>query len=253
MQLDNTNHILRLFPSPNESRPLHGLYLSEPLRPAGTPTQPFVYATFIASLDGRISLPDSKINIRKPPPSITNPRDWRLFQELAASADVVVTSGRYIRDLSAGEAQDSLPVSDKPEFADLLQWRQEHNLSPQPAVVIVTKSIDLKIPDELLQSERSIYVATGTANNKSHIKRLHSQGVRLIEAGKTFVEGDKLIAALAEEGFGNIFMTAGGVLLNTLIKGNVFHRLYLNQACRLLGGVRFDTLLKGAPLEPPAD
>ena len=251
---DSQEQILRLFPGPVAPMPLRGLYLDEPLRPAGTPARPFVYASFIASLDGRISLPDPETKVRKPPRAITNPRDWRLVQELAASADVLVTSGRYIRDLAAGVAQDSLPVSGKPEVADLLEWRRARGLAPQPAVTIVTDTLDLPIPKALLHAGRPIYVATGAAADASQVKTLTAQGVRVLKlGGGTRVEGRALIAALTQEGFGNIDMTAGAELLNTLLVDNAFDRLYLTQACRILGGLSFDTLLKGQQLDPPAD
>jgi riboflavin biosynthesis pyrimidine reductase len=246
--------ILRLFPGSAATTSLHGLYLDEPLRPAGTPTRPFVYASFIASLDGRISLPDPETKVRRPPRAITNPRDWRLVQELAASADVLVTSGRYIRDLAAGVAQAGLPVSEKSEFADLHEWRRARGLTPQPAVAIVTDSLDLPIPEALLDSGRPIYVATGTATDTSPIKTLTARGVRVLRCGGgTRIEGRALVAVLAREGFGNIDMTAGAELLNTLLADRAFDRLYLTQACRILGGLSFDTLLKGRPLDPPAD
>lgn len=250
----NNDHVLRLFPAPSQPVPLHGLYLDEALRPPGTAAQPFVYASFIASLDGRISLPDPETQTRKVPNATANPRDWRLFQELAASADVVVTTGRYIRDLAAGVAQDSLPISDKAAFADLIEWRRRRGLTPQPAVAIVTAGLNLPIPESLLQSGRPIYIATGAAADATHIDDLTARGVRVLKAGAgTRVEGAALLAALAAEGFGNIEMVAGSELLNTLLVDNVFDRLYLTQACRLLGGIAFDTLVKGNPLEPPAD
>lgn len=246
--------VLRLFPAPGGPALLRGLYLEESLRPSGTPARPFVYASFIASLDGRISLPDPKTQTRKVPRAIANPRDWRLFQELAASADVVVTTGRYIRDLAAGVAQDNLPVSNKPEFADLLEWRRARGLSPQPAVAIVTSSLDLPIPDALLHSGRPIYIATGAAADTSRVKTLTARGVRVLKAGTgNRVEGRALIAVLAQEGFGNIDMTAGAVLLDTLLVDGVLDRLYLTQACRILGGQSFETLLTGEQLDSPAD
>lgn len=246
--------VLRLFPGPAEPAPLRGLYLDDSLRPAGTPDRPFVYASFIESLDGRISLPDPETKIRKVPNAIANPRDWRLVQELAAPADVLVTSGRYIRDLAAGVAQDNLPVSDKVEFADLLAWRRAHGLAPQPAVAIVTSSLDLPIPEALLKSGRAIYVATGAGADISRVNSFATQGVRVLQAGSgTRVEGRALIAALAQEGFGNIDMTAGSVLLSTLLADGAFNRLYLTEACRILGGRSFETLLTGEELNPPAD
>lgn len=62
-----------------------------------------------------------------------------------------------------------------------------------------------------------------------------------------------LVAALAQEGFGNIDMIGGGMLLDMLLVDSVFDRLYLTQACRILGGQPFDTLTTGALLDPPAD
>lgn len=246
--------LLRLFPEPAVQKPLPGLYLEEPLRPAGTRARPFVYASFVASLDGRISQPDPSTRTRKPPPSITNPRDWRLFQELAASADVLVTSGRYIRDLAAGGAQAGLPVSREPGFADLLDWRKDRGLVPQPAVAIVSGSLDLPIPQELLDSGRVVYVATGHSADPSQVAALTRRGVRVLKAGRgTRVEGRALVKALAHEGFGNIDMVAGSGILNTLLADHAFDRLYLTQASRILGGVLFDTLIKGGPLDPPAD
>ena len=248
------DQILRLFPGPSVRTPLRGLYLDEHLRPMGTPARPFVYAGFIASLDGRISLPDPETQIRKVPRAIANPRDWRLFQELAASADVLVTSGRYMRDLAAGIAQDILPVSDKPEYADLLKWRRAHGLVPQPAVAIVTSSLDLPIPEILLRSRRPIYVVTGAAADTSRLESLAAQGVHVLKAGSgARVEGRALAAALAQEGFGNIDMIAGAVLLETFLVDGVFDRLYLTQACRILGGTSYETLNEGPQLDPPAD
>lgn len=245
--------LLHLFPGPVEPVDLCGLYLDGWLRPAGAPTHPFVYASFVASLDGRIALPDPETKTHKAPHAITNPRDWRLFQELAASADVLVTSGRYIRDLAAGVAQADLPVSDQPEFTDLLEWRQTQGLAPQPAVTIVSGSLDLPMPEALLGSERLIYVATGAAADPAQVRILAARGVRILKCGRdSRVEGRALIAALAREGFGNIDMIGGAGLLNTLLADHIFDRLYLTQVFRILGGLSFDTLLKGHPLDPPA-
>lgn len=250
----SSGSVLRLYPGPAGAVPLHGLYLDEALRPAGTPAQPFVYASFIASLDGRIALTDPETNTTKVPRAIANPRDWRLFQELAASADVLVTSGRYVRDLAAGVAQDNLPVSTQPEFAELLEWRRARGLSPQPAVTIVTGHLDLPIPESLLQSGRPIYIATGATADASGVDAWARRGVRVLKAGAgPRVDGRALVAALAREGLGTIDMVGGSMLMHMLLADEVFDRLYLTQACRLLGGRPFDTILDGSLLDPPAD
>ena len=246
--------VMRLYPGPVAEVPLTGLYLDDRLRPRGTQDRPCVYASFVASVDGRISVPDPGTGIHIPPPAITNPRDWRLFQELAASADVLVTSGRYMRDLGAGIAQANLPVSDKSEFTDLHEWRRNHGLSAQPAVAIVTYRLDLPIPQTLIHSGRPIYVVTGRATDRSQVHRLEAKGVRILECGRgdaNNVDGGALVEALVREGFGNIDMTAGGRLLHTLLAASAFDRLYLTQAHRMLGGESFDTMVTGAQLDPP--
>ena len=63
-------------------------------------------------LDGRISLPSARTGKFSVPAAIRNARDWRLFQELAACADALVTSGRYVRDLPHGVSARSFPVSE---------------------------------------------------------------------------------------------------------------------------------------------
>ena len=82
------------------------------------------------------------------PKKIANKRDWRLFQELAAQADIIISSGRYLRDWAEGRVQEILRVDD-PEYADLKEWRLAHNLSPQPDIAIVSNSLRFPIPDVL--------------------------------------------------------------------------------------------------------
>jgi riboflavin biosynthesis pyrimidine reductase len=245
--------LLRIFPSPGEQVPLDGLYLSEPFAPPAERARSFVYANYISSLDGRISLPDPRTLKRGVPRAIANARDWRLFQELAACADAVLVSGRYVRDRGDGVSARSFPVSDKPEYADLLRCRLARGLAPQPAIVIVSASLDLPPLRPLAESGRAVYVATGEAADPQKIAVVQSQGVRTLGVGSgTRVEGRKLIHALARESLWNVAMLGGGEIMNALIVDNSLDRLYLTLACRLLGGAAFDTLLTGPVLEQAA-
>jgi len=245
--------LLRIFPTPVEHVPLHGLYLNERFAPPATRFASFVYANFIASLDGRISLPDPQTSKRTAPRAITNRRDWRLFQELAACADALLTSGRYVRDVPGGVSAQSFPVSSKPEYSDLVRARVSRGLPPQPSVVIVTASLDLPPLSALVEAGRSVYVATGSAADPHKVADVESQGARVLSVGKgARVEGAKLIGALAREGHRNIALIGGGEILETLIVDNALDRLYLTVACRLLGGLTFDTLMTGPALEHAA-
>jgi riboflavin biosynthesis pyrimidine reductase len=253
MDIDPSDTVLRIFPGPSEPVPLRGIYLTDPFCPAGRPSRPFVYTNFIASLDGRISLPHPRTAKHTVPAAIANPRDWRLFQELAACADALVVSGRYVRDLPGDVTGRSFPVSTKPEHGDLVEWRRAQGLAPQPAIVIVTASLELPPLNALAVSGRDVHVATGSAADQRSIERVESEGARVLRVGEgKYVEGGKLVEALTREGYWNIAMISGGAVLDTLLLDDVLDRLYLTLACSVLGGRSFDTLLTGAVLEHAA-
>jgi riboflavin biosynthesis pyrimidine reductase len=254
MQGVEAKNLMRLFPLPGAEVPLQGLYLQEPFAPPAARSASFVYANFIASLDGRISLPnDPRTLKRSAPRAIANRRDWRLFQELAACADALLTSGRHVRNLSAGVSTRSFPLSSEREYDDLVRWRGARGLAPQPAVVIVTESLELPPLSALVESRRSVYVATGAAADARKTAAVESQGVRVLAAGEgTRVQGRRLVEALAREALRNVALIAGGEILNTLVADDVLDRLYLTVACRMLGGLSFDTLLTGPELPQPA-
>lgn len=247
-----TKNLMRIFPPPAADVALRGLYLSEPFAPPAARTASFVYANFIASLDGRISLPDPRASRRSVPAAIANGRDWRLFQELAACADALLTSGRHVRAQSHLSTR-SFPISAEHEYEDLVRRRGALGLKPQPAIVIVTASVDLPPLTPLLESGRSVYVATGAAADPLKVAAVESQGVRILVAGDgTRVEGRKLVDALAREACRNVALIAGGEVLDALIVDGVLDRLYLTLACRLVGGLAFDTLLTGPALAQAA-
>ncbi len=159
-------------------------------------------------------------------------------------------SARYVRDLPRGVTTASFPVSVRPEHDDLRQWRLTHGLAPQPAIVIVTASLELPSLVPLIESGRSVYVATGNAANPRKIARLESEGVRVLRVGGgARADGGRLIEALAREQHSSIAMLGGGEVLHALVVDDVLDRLYLTLACRMLGGQSFDTLLTGPVLE----
>jgi riboflavin biosynthesis pyrimidine reductase len=246
--------VTRLFPAPQQNIALENLYLQHAIKHSTNKQHPCVYTNFISSLDGRIAVEHPTRNAHAVPDTITNERDWRLFQELAAQSDALITSARYVRELSRGHAQDALPLSNKPAFADLHQWRKQQGLTPQPAVVILSSSLDLPLACLIEMNDRQVYVATGQQADKTAVKRVEKTGAQVIFAGEDKqVDGKQLIDNLASKGFQNIYSIAGPGVLQTLLHAQVLNRLYLTQVHRLIGGASFDTLLEGTLVRPPAD
>lgn len=246
------NSVNRLHPAPYEQVQLEGLYLDHRLHRRGQRGLPCVYSNFITSLDGRIAVGESGHTTHTVPAAITNPRDWRLYQELAGQADILITSGRFYRQSSIGEAQDILPVGSQPAFADIRRWRIEQGLQAQPDIAIMSGSLD--IPLDALQPyrERRLIVVTGAGASGNKVQTLQDHGIEIIRAGAgRRVDGRLMVEHLVASGYRSLYAIAGPAVFGTLLQARVVDRLYLTLACTLLGGYVFDTLTRGEPLVPP--
>lgn len=244
--------LLKLFPEPGE-RALEGTYLGEDLPPATQPPgRPFVYANFVSSLDGRIGIARPHRETHAVPEAIANPRDWRLYQELGARADILITSARYYRQFARGEAQDTLPVGAGEAFADLRAWRIGQGLEPQPDVAIVSASLDIPAEAIAAYRERRLHLFTGPDADPARVAALEALGVSVHFAGEgRSVSGDAMVRRLGELGYRSAYAIAGSSVFYTLVHDGALDRLYLTLAHRLLGGEDFDTLTWGSELVPP--
>ncbi|MEZ5543394.1 MAG: dihydrofolate reductase family protein [Pseudomonadota bacterium] len=242
--------VARLYPEPQTGLSLQGLYLEHGLHTLGRDT-PYVYSNFITSLDGRIALGKSGRTTHTVPEAITNPRDWRLYQELAGQADILVTSGRFFRQSSAGEAQDVLPVGTQQEFADIRSWRSAQGLQAQPDIAIMSGSLDIPLAALEPYRSRRLIVVTGDGADESKVRRLLDNDVTVMRAGSgRRVDGRLMVEQLATAGYRSVYAIAGPAVFGTLLQARTVNRLYLTLACTLLGGYVFDTLTRGELLVP---
>jgi riboflavin biosynthesis pyrimidine reductase len=243
--------ILELYPNPGKKHALENLYLGQ-LNSLPADRQPFIYSNFIASLDGRIGLPAAERDTHQVPPEIANARDWRLFQELAAQADLLITSARYFRQAVADEAQAELPVGSSPEFADLRNWRIQQGMKPQPDIAIFSTS--LNIPAVALDhyKDRKVYVITGGNADAEKVSRLRTEShADIITCGNgKDVDAEFLRPRLSALGYRRVYAIAGPSVLHTLAEGRVLDRLYHTTAHCMLGGTEFDTFAWGDELKP---
>lgn len=247
----NSDTIWQLYPIPAQEISLEGLYLGHDLRRQGEQLgRPFVYTNYVTSIDGRIAIPRLSGKGMTVPKATANDRDWRLFQELAVQADVILSSGRYLRDYAAGQTQEILRVYDEDRFADLGRWRAERGLPAYPDLAVVSGSLDFPIPEFLTQGGRRVIVVTHGAAAGDRRADLEEQGAEVIVAGETDVSGRQAIAALGDLGYRTIYMATGPRVHHLLLADNVLDRLYTTVAHRLLGGQPFSSLVEGELLQP---
>ncbi|MDX1687688.1 MAG: dihydrofolate reductase family protein [Candidatus Promineifilaceae bacterium] len=246
--------VQRLFPHPVQDRPLENVYLDHDLRrQRGAAEGAYVYANFVASLDGRIAIPHPSRPGMKVPEAVANERDWRLFQELAAQADMIISTGRYLRDWADGRAQEILQVDD-PRFADLRAWREEQGLPPQPDMAIVSGSLRFPIPDVLTAGGRNVVVYTTAEPDPERVEEIEAQAGEVVVAGdEEGVDGARMVQDMTARGYRTIYSSAGPKILHMLVSGGVLDRLYLTLAPRLLGGDPYSTLIEGELFSPAVD
>lgn len=242
--------VQKLFPAPSETVALRGLYLNLKLHELGTAQRPFVYANFLSSLDGRIALEDAD-GVAYLPKSLTTPDDFRLFLELEAQADCLITHGGYLRSLAAGRLGNILQIGQRPEHADLAAWRVAHGLTPQPAVVIASASLDFPLPDSLREHGQTCYIATGQKADPAKVDYWREQGCEVIFAGENQrVEGGPLVRALGERGLRSLYLIAGPDILDTMIRDGQLGRLFQTITHQLMGGLAFRTVSPGPEFGP---
>ncbi len=247
-----SENIIQLFPATGDARSLQGLYLAHDLRNRASEGGPFVYSNYVTSLDGRIAIPHPSRPGLTVPAAIANDRDWRLFQELAIQADILFTSGRYLRDYADGRAQEILRVYEGEQFADLATWRSEHGLSPQPDLAVISASLNFPVPEALTTAGRRVWIITVENVDKDRVRALQDKANVLV-AGEMKVEGDKLVQSLGDRGYRLMYNATGPKVLHMLLASGRLDRLYLTFANRILGGDPFATIVDGDTLEPPVN
>ena len=241
--------MLQLFPLPVRERRLSGLYLQESL-PAAVPegTAPFIYANFVTSLDGRIAIAGSD-GVSRLPEGLTNQRDWRLFQELQAHADCLVTHGGYLRALAAGTLGNILQVGVVSGGEAIRAWRAERGMRVQPAVAVVSGNLDWSLPGSILEQRQAVHVLTTLEAPRDRIAALRAAGCEVVVTGAgSRVHGREVTAILKERGYRRLYLQTGPGMLETTLRDRVLSRLYITISHRVVGGERFDTILRGGLL-----
>ncbi|QMU62807.1 MAG: riboflavin biosynthesis protein RibD [Gammaproteobacteria bacterium] len=231
---------------------LKNLYLYKQGWYSANTEQPIVAANFLSSLDGRIAIsPDANASAELPK-SLTSLEDFRLFLELHAQADCLITHGGYMRSLAEQKLGNILQLPNTRDCEDLYNWRALQGLSPHPALVIASASLDFPIHPSLKEHSQQVYIATGQQTDSDKIKKWQDDGYEVLITGKSeTVEGKPLIETLANKNYKHIYLIAGPKMLHTMINDQQLNKLYLSYSHQILGGNFFRTKIDGPALNTP--
>jgi riboflavin biosynthesis pyrimidine reductase len=246
--------LLPLFPLPGPAREVEGLYLGLRLHEQGGPGSPFVFASFVSSLDGRIASSDAADGGWTPLAGLASRYDFRLLQELLAQADCLVTHGGYLRALAAGHLGNVLQVNANGAASDLAAWRATNGLAPQPAIAIASASLDFVLPTSPREHGQKVYVATVPGADRARMQVLAEAGAELLVLGRDArVPGGALADALGARGHRALYLLAGPMMLEAMLRDGRLDRLFLTLRHRLLGGEAFQTMIHGPRLGAAGD
>ena len=245
--------LLQLYPQPSNQQEqkleLKNLYLYKHGWYTANTKQPTVAANFLSSLDGRIAISPDAHTCAELPKSLTSQEDFRLFLELHAQADCLITHGGYMRSLAELNLGNILQLPGNRDCEDLYNWRALQGLSPHPALVIASSSLDFPVHPSLKECKQQVYIATGQQTDSDKIKKWQDDGYEVLLAGKSeAVEGKPLIEALANKNYKHVYLIAGPKMLHTMINDQQLNKLYLSYSHQLLGGDFFRTKIDGPVL-----
>ena len=241
--------VVCLYPEFGIAEPLHGLYLRREFHADANSQRPFVYANFLSSLDGRIAWRDSQREQYQLPESIKSDEDFRLFLELYAHADCIVTHGGYMRSLAAGTLGNVLQVPQLSWTEDIHVWRREHGLKLAPDVVIISSSLDFPWHESLDQFDQKVHLATGARTSEDKKLAWQKRGMAIHELGEDrLVQALPLMNFLSDQDYQTVYLVAGPQLLEDLLIHACIDRFFMTMCHQLLGGHDFRSLVPNLKL-----
>ena len=232
-------NITQIYPQYKKYKRLHGTYLDDPF--LSDCDDPIVYSNFLTSLDGRIAVSKNKTLLL--PEQLTSDTDHRLFLELQAQADCLITHGGYLRALAAGHLSDILHVGHTKKNADLSDWRLQRGLSAQPLVIVCSNTLEFPMPDSL--AKKDAWIATSDNGNEQRIRAWQKQGYKVVVAGKQRVEGGAITKQLIEAGYRRMYLCAGPELFESCLYDRCLTLHYMTLSIQFIGVSQFLTMLAG--------
>ena len=228
--------LTRLHPPDTARHPLSGLCLEHRLAERAEAGQPYIYSSFIMSLNGAIAIDDGQGNWTHPE-TLTDPRDLRLLCELMAQADCLITSAGYLRDLERGSLGNLLQLPQTPEFQDLSDYRARHHDTPFPSVLVVSRSLDFQVPASLDEHRQALRVLAPASAPERKVAELRDQGVDVVlSEDADWVGSEAVMANLKELGARTAYLFCGPRMNAILMQSGQVRRLYLTWLHRLQGG-----------------
>jgi len=207
---------------------LEGMYLNHNLQElAKRKGRPIVTTGYVTDINDVIAVK----GVRGAPEKLKNPSDWRLFQELIAQSDIIITGTGYMSQFDESSQNVLTQFEEGGGFKDLGVWREQNGLKRSPDVAVVSRSLDFNIPKGVISTDRKVFVFTiYDMIDSDKAKKLREAGAKVIGAGEKGVDGKIMVGELGKKGYRVIKNTTGTRVLEILMP--VLDRLYIARVNR---------------------
>jgi riboflavin biosynthesis pyrimidine reductase len=173
-------------------------------------------AGFVLSVDGGAAVDGGSRGLQ-------SPADSAVFAALRAVSDAVVVGAGTVRAEGYG------PVRVRPQGR---QWRAAHGRSAQPALVLVSRSLDLD-PGDACFTGPAVVVTCAAADAAR--RAALEQVADVVVAGDDDVDLAAAVGALHQRGLRRLLCEGGPTLLTALLGAGLVDELCLTSAPVLLG------------------
>jgi riboflavin biosynthesis pyrimidine reductase len=188
--------------------------------------RPGVYANFVSSVDGVVTLPDAGESGHVV--SGDDEPDRFIMGLLRACADAVLIGAGTFRKAGGGlwHPETIFPAAGA-LFADL---RRQLGLRPHPLLVVITASGNIDLAQPALHD--ALVVTTPQGENRVRADLPSGARVVMLEAP---ISGHSLLDILHAEGLQTLLVEGGPTLLGQLLKERLINELFLTISPRLFG------------------
>ncbi|GGH36685.1 hypothetical protein GCM10010921_06010 [Microbacterium album] len=191
--------------------------LYAPIRPADG--EPWVRANVVSSLDGSATGDDGLSG------SLSSASDRLVFRALRCLTDAVLVGAGTVR----AEGYVGPLVDDEQR-----EWRRAHGRAEHPALVIVSRRLDLDPATLEASPVRALVVTTDSA--PADVARRLRGAADVVASGVDRVDPAQLRSRLAERGHRDVLCEGGPVLLGDMIAARAVDELCLTLTPRLAAG-----------------
>lgn len=149
------------------------------------------------------------------------------FRVLRAAVDVVMAGAGTARAEQYGPPKVSPSARTQ---------RRVRGQSEQPAVAVVSRSLDLTGADRLLEGNTTVFVLTVADAPPARREALRARGVTVLEAGRDTVDLADALDQLAALGMGRVLCEGGPSLNRALLAAGLVDELFVTVAPTVVGG-----------------